>query len=56
MKCENKLCIYFKAGFCILNKIQIDELGMCDSCIRVNLCEHELLPKRLELLEKLEED
>jgi len=33
MKCENEYCIYNKDYLCILDEINIDSLGMCDSCI-----------------------
>ena len=33
MKCENRLCIYWSKGSCLLDKIQIDSLGMCAECI-----------------------
>ena len=32
MQCEFYYCIYNSENKCILNEIEIDELGMCGSC------------------------
>ncbi len=37
MKCENCFCIYQENEECILNDINIDITGQCDSCICVNI-------------------
>ena len=37
MSCENDHCIYNKDFECILDKISINSLGMCDDCIMVAL-------------------
>ena len=42
MLCDTSLCIYWNEGNCILNEISIDSLGMCDSCIYVDIDEAEL--------------
>ena len=33
MKCENYFCVYQDNGKCILDEINIDIMGQCDSCI-----------------------
>ena len=33
MNCENKFCIYQNERKCMLNKVDIDSLGMCADCI-----------------------
>lgn len=33
MKCENSFCIYQTTGKCMLDKVDIDSLGMCKECI-----------------------
>ena len=33
MRCANEHCIYNRDFECILNKIEINEFGACDSCI-----------------------
>ena len=37
MKCENFFCVYWEAGTCWLDEIEVDELGRCFSCILVNI-------------------
>ena len=36
IRCEKSLCIYEKNGFCILDEIEINVLGMCSECIIPN--------------------
>ena len=45
MKCAFDYCIYNKGENCILKDIEINEVGMCDSCIIVFL-EHDFIEKR----------
>ena len=33
MKCENSFCIYQSKGKCMLDEVEIDDLGMCTECI-----------------------
>ena len=37
MVCEYRYCIYNKENECLLESIDIDSLGMCESCIIVSL-------------------
>ena len=53
MECRNILCIYYEEGFCSLNEIEINELGMCYDCIIVDIPEEYLQQKREEALLKL---
>ena len=42
MQCEFCLCIYNKKRLCILDDIQIDQLGMCEACEIVTVPEEVL--------------
>lgn len=53
MKCENTLCIYYECGICILDEIEVNMAGMCDSCIQVSFSEVELSKKRKKALDRL---
>ena len=37
MNCEYEYCIYNRDCLCILDKIEVNSFGMCDSCIIVEL-------------------
>ncbi len=37
MKCENQFCIYWEKHQCILDEIELDEAGVCITCILVSL-------------------
>ena len=39
MECENDYCIYNRKSRCVLDKISINSLGMCDDCIMIELDE-----------------
>lgn len=39
MNCEFYLCIYNYANQCILNEIEINVYGMCDSCVLIDIPE-----------------
>lgn len=52
MHCENKFCCYFFDHTCILQEIEINSLGMCDSQIMVEVEEEQLSQKRKEQLER----
>ena len=39
MECLNNFCIYQKEDKCMLGRISINTLGMCESCIVVNIDE-----------------
>ncbi len=42
MKCENCFCIYQENGKCILDEINLDITGQCDSCIYVDIPKKDL--------------
>jgi hypothetical protein len=37
MTCEYEYCIYNSERVCLIEKISINDLGMCDECIIVSL-------------------
>ena len=37
MQCENDFCIYNETNECLLEKIEVDNIGMCESCIKISL-------------------
>ena len=49
MRCENRLCVYESEGKCILERVDIDSLGMCTECIYPTIDE-EILRKAKERL------
>lgn len=51
--CENEFCIYQENGKCILDVIELDISGMCQSCIYINISQEELDEKKKKLREKL---
>ena len=54
MECRFTFCIYHWKNQCVLEKIRINEAGICDACIPVSL-DTEMLEKEKERqLEKLE--
>lgn len=46
MRCENKFCVYYRKGSCLLNEITLNEIGLCMDCISVEINEDELTVKR----------
>lgn len=50
MYCENVFCIYQSKGTCILKDINIDNSGMCDSCIYIDLNSDKLEKYKQKLL------
>ena len=54
MKCEFEYCIYNMDNACILKNIEVNMLGMCDSCIVVSLEQDFLERMKMEQLEKIE--
>ncbi len=37
MDCFNDLCVYWKGNKCILSEISINEMGICDEYISINI-------------------
>ncbi len=54
MICENDYCIYWENNTCILDEIELDNVGMCASCIRVSIPEEILNDLREKQLKELE--
>ena len=52
ISCENDFCIYQKNGHCILNSIELNTFGACDSCIYININNKQLKEEKLKLLNK----
>lgn len=54
MRCEQNLCIYNANYECILSAIEINELGMCDSCILMDIDEALISKEKEKQLDRLE--
>lgn len=52
MKCENNYCIYHFNGKCILDKVDMNSLGMCTECIYPDIDEEFLNQAKLKVLKK----
>ena len=37
MRCKNRFCVYWREDVCILEEIELDLQGSCQSCIYVSL-------------------
>lgn len=46
MVCGNRFCIYWEADACVLEEIELDSLGACQSCVYVELGEDLLQERR----------
>ena len=49
MNCALNYCIYNKDHVCILNEIEIDSLGMCESCELVSVPEERIDEECIEI-------
>ena len=56
MECRNDLCVYYSYNSCLLDEIEVNEVGMCASRINVAFTEEELSKKREEALERFERE
>ena len=54
MKCEFEYCVYNRKCNCILDEIQIDRLGICESCEIVTIPEGKLEKYKEERLKEIE--
>ena len=55
MKCYNDLCVYWKEDTCILDRISINEIGLCNEYISVTIPSDELEKyRRKHLLKRYE--
>ena len=53
MDCYNDLCVYWKENTCILDNISINEIGLCNEYISVNIPSDEMEKHREEHLQEL---
>lgn len=54
LSCENEFCIYWKKNQCVLDKISLDNQGVCQACIHVTISDDQLDTLRKKLLDTLE--
>lgn len=54
--CENEFCIYQKNNICTLDKIELNSMGICDSCIQIDLEPREVNSRKKVLLQKIKEE
>lgn len=50
LQCMNSYCIYENDGECILDKISLNDAGMCEECILVSIDRDELKKMKKRLL------
>ncbi len=55
LTCENRFCVYWKEDLCTLDEIELNILGMCESCIYIDIDDDVLNELRTDQLNKLEE-
>ncbi len=55
MHCENNFCIYCNKCECILDKINIDSIGLCTECILIDLDKDIINKEKKKLLSSYEE-
>ena len=55
MQCEFTYCIYNKKALCILDNIQMDQLGMCDACEIAAIPEEALAEYKEKRLQAIDE-
>ena len=53
MKCDNSFCVYQENDECILEEINIDTTGKCDSCIFINISDTDLYKYKNQLRNNL---
>ncbi len=56
MNCENYFCIYWSEDNCLLDEISLDVMGICKSCIYLNIDKIILEAYRKDTLDKIEEE
>ena len=55
MECNNDLCVYRKEDTCILDSISINEIGLCNEYISINIPSDKMEKYREDHLQKLRE-
>ncbi|MCL2842332.1 MAG: hypothetical protein FWE28_02540 [Oscillospiraceae bacterium] len=53
MKCRLNYCIYNRDNTCLIEEVQLDELGMCQECMIVSLPEQELNMRKEQQLQDI---
>ncbi len=56
MNCDNNFCVYWEKDKCTLDKISVDNFGLCADCIFVILKEKTLRHARRKILKSYEDD
>lgn len=56
MTCSNQFCIYQEANTCILDEISLNESGICEDSITIDVPERILKLMKQHLLERLDDD
>ena len=56
MECKNSHCIYERDRKCILEKISVNMLGICDDCIYPSIDDEVLNSLKEKTLKRLEDD
>ncbi len=51
--CQNVFCIYWKQEHCLLDRLSIDQQGLCTNCIYVDIPDSYLDKKRSHLRAEL---
>lgn len=54
MRCENKFCVYYRKGSCLLTEITLNEIGLCKDFVSIDFNDEELNAPR-EKVRKLME-
>ena len=54
MECRYEFCLYNEQDACTLEKISINEAGLCEACILVSLEKEQLEEEKRKQLKKLE--
>ena len=55
MECYNDLCVYWKKDICILDSISINEIGLCNEYISVDIPSDKIEEYREKHLQRLNE-
>ena len=53
--CENQFCIYYENGMCALDYVSLDDSGICEQVLSVDIEEEVLYSQRKKLLEKFKQ-
>lgn len=53
MECQNKFCVYWSGGYCVLREVHLDIQGCCQDCIYMEIPETDLRKARENTLRSL---